>query len=217
MEKVCCYMCATPAERYTIFIVCPLCGNKRCPKSTDHRLDCTNSNLPDQPGSRYSDGWEEPADSADGFLAAIGLRETSEGVASSEAMAEAFGLQAEGSAVPPPREIALRRMLAGVSLGPELEAAIKDSKSFQELAEVFAVELKRREARMAFWLDDAEKTKLTAWLSTHRCQSYGREDSYAGAIGGALTYSFTPTSLGVVAKIRCACGAEVDATDYTLW
>lgn len=35
------------------FIVCPDCGNKRCPKSTDHTLECTNSNEPGQKGSRY--------------------------------------------------------------------------------------------------------------------------------------------------------------------
>lgn len=29
------------------------CGNKRCPKATDHRLACTNSNEPGQPGSDY--------------------------------------------------------------------------------------------------------------------------------------------------------------------
>lgn len=32
---------------------CPTCGNKRCPKGTDHRLDCTGSNEPGQPGSGY--------------------------------------------------------------------------------------------------------------------------------------------------------------------
>ncbi len=37
----------------TKFIVCPDCGNKRCPKSTDHTLDCTDSNEPGQKGSRY--------------------------------------------------------------------------------------------------------------------------------------------------------------------
>lgn len=34
-------------------IVCPQCGNKRCPHATDHNLACTNSNDPGQPGSRY--------------------------------------------------------------------------------------------------------------------------------------------------------------------
>lgn len=33
--------------------LCPECGNKRCPKATDHRLECTHSNEPGQPGSAY--------------------------------------------------------------------------------------------------------------------------------------------------------------------
>jgi len=33
--------------------LCPICGNKRCPKATDEKLDCTNSNEPGQPGSAY--------------------------------------------------------------------------------------------------------------------------------------------------------------------
>lgn len=35
------------------FIVCPICGNKRCPKATDHSLECSGSNKPGQEGSRY--------------------------------------------------------------------------------------------------------------------------------------------------------------------
>ena len=35
------------------FIVCPYCGNKRCPKGTNHANACTGSNEEDQPGSRY--------------------------------------------------------------------------------------------------------------------------------------------------------------------
>lgn len=37
----------------THMIVCPRCGNKRCPHATDHNLVCTNSNEPGQKGSRY--------------------------------------------------------------------------------------------------------------------------------------------------------------------
>lgn len=37
----------------TRMIVCALCGNKRCPHATDHEFDCTGSNEPGQPGSRY--------------------------------------------------------------------------------------------------------------------------------------------------------------------
>jgi hypothetical protein len=34
-------------------IVCPDCGNKRCPRATHHDNACTGSNEPEQPGSRY--------------------------------------------------------------------------------------------------------------------------------------------------------------------
>lgn len=34
-------------------VLCPTCGNKRCPRANDHRHDCTGSNLPGQPGSAY--------------------------------------------------------------------------------------------------------------------------------------------------------------------
>jgi len=34
-------------------ILCPKCGNKRCPHATDHDYECTNSNEPGQPGSAY--------------------------------------------------------------------------------------------------------------------------------------------------------------------
>ena len=56
-----CYTCLSdtyedghtyPKSDYT-FIVCTQCGNKRCPKATDHTLECTDSNEPRQKGSRY--------------------------------------------------------------------------------------------------------------------------------------------------------------------
>jgi hypothetical protein len=33
--------------------LCPDCGNKRCPRATDHREACSGSNEPEQAGSRY--------------------------------------------------------------------------------------------------------------------------------------------------------------------
>jgi hypothetical protein len=38
-----------PGFRYA----CEICGNKPCPHHTDHRLACTNSNKPGQPGSVF--------------------------------------------------------------------------------------------------------------------------------------------------------------------
>lgn len=37
------------------FVVCPDCGNKRCPRANDHRNACTGSNEPGQEGSAYTD------------------------------------------------------------------------------------------------------------------------------------------------------------------
>ena len=34
-------------------VLCPDCGNKRCPHATDHRNACTGSNKPGQKGSSY--------------------------------------------------------------------------------------------------------------------------------------------------------------------
>jgi hypothetical protein len=38
-----------------------------------------------------------------------------------------------------------------------------------------------------------------------------------GAIGGETTYMISPTSVGYQVTIRCACGFEIDATDYDNW
>lgn len=36
-------------------ILCPTCSNKRCPHASNHRLACTGSNEPGQPGSIYGE------------------------------------------------------------------------------------------------------------------------------------------------------------------
>jgi hypothetical protein len=43
-------------EKIMFMILCPTCGNKRCPHAADHELRCTNSNELGQPGSAYEDG-----------------------------------------------------------------------------------------------------------------------------------------------------------------
>jgi hypothetical protein len=35
-------------------ILCAVCGNKRCPKATNHLNECTGSNEPNQKGSAYT-------------------------------------------------------------------------------------------------------------------------------------------------------------------
>ena len=49
-----CWRCIeSRAEMRVQMIVCPICGNKRCPKASDHNLSCTDSNEPGQAGSVY--------------------------------------------------------------------------------------------------------------------------------------------------------------------
>lgn len=54
-----CYMCQPKDLLFAKLILCPDCGNKRCPKATDHREPCSNSNEPGQLGSRYG-VWPNP-------------------------------------------------------------------------------------------------------------------------------------------------------------
>lgn len=46
INKYCCHFCFNKSGQIFLdrMILCPECGNKRCPKATDHNLECTNSN-----------------------------------------------------------------------------------------------------------------------------------------------------------------------------
>jgi DNA-directed RNA polymerase subunit RPC12/RpoP len=56
VASYCCHSCFKIAGGFMLdrMILCPECGNKRCPKASDHQLDCTGSNEPNQPGSVYT-------------------------------------------------------------------------------------------------------------------------------------------------------------------
>ena len=64
---------------------------------------------------------------------------------------------------------------------------------------------------MSFYLNENDKVKLHKWREEH---DSGCFIQYKGAIGGGLTYCFTPTSIGTVIKVKCACGEEIDLTNY---
>lgn len=55
-EWDCCHKCSRDSNcpfYARRMILCPTCGNKRCPKASNHVLDCTRSNEPGQDGSVY--------------------------------------------------------------------------------------------------------------------------------------------------------------------
>jgi len=51
--KCWCHTCRPVTFADSRFVVCPDCGNKRCPHANDHRNACTGSNEPGQEGSAY--------------------------------------------------------------------------------------------------------------------------------------------------------------------
>lgn len=70
--------------------------------------------------------------------------------------------------------------------------------STDEPAEVFAISKKQ-------W------AKVLLWCSKHKWVPMG-------TIGGSYTFSFTPTSLGVVMKVKNnANGEEIDISEYEDW
>lgn len=58
----CCWVC-TPD--YWGMLLCPTCGNKRCPRASCHEFECTNSNEPGQFGSVYGPFSPLPSEESD--------------------------------------------------------------------------------------------------------------------------------------------------------
>jgi len=64
-----------------------------------------------------------------------------------------------------------------------------------------------------FTLDKNKLEQIDAWNKNHNCNM--KEN--IGTIGGRLTYSFTPTGLGEIVTVKCACGEELDLTNSEDW
>lgn len=60
-DRCWCYVCNQEDVAYLAsrMILCPTCGNKRCPHASDHREPCSHSNEAGQLGSRYGI-WPNP-------------------------------------------------------------------------------------------------------------------------------------------------------------
>ena len=64
-----------------------------------------------------------------------------------------------------------------------------------------------------FSISDADAEKVAKWLEN---VVYKDKERYEGAIGGAVRYEFTPTSIGLVIKVK-AYEYELDLSDYASW
>jgi hypothetical protein len=68
-----------------------------------------------------------------------------------------------------------------------------------------------------FTITDEQEEKLNAWLEQKRNERKASGKSlYEGASGGATTFKFTPTSLGLVTVVKYW-NEEINLTDYESW
>lgn len=76
---------------------------------------------------------------------------------------------------------------------------------------------KKQSEKLGIFLEE-QKQKL---LALQRANGDNGERLQLGAIGGAITYEFTPTNLGVVTKVTWCKGmpfeATIDLSDYDQW
>ena len=78
-----------------------------------------------------------------------------------------------------------------------------------------------------FGLDAEQLNKFEAWEKEQDRKVMEQQkgisvehpgEAYYGACGGAYTYSFTPTGLGLVVKVtNGATNETIDLTDYDAW
>lgn len=69
--------------------------------------------------------------------------------------------------------------------------------------------------RRGFPISEDEEKRINDWIKRHEEKKHGvnflnKRISRAGAIGGAYTYEFTPTSIGTFCSVRCSCGESFD-------
>ena len=62
----------------------------------------------------------------------------------------------------------------------------------------------------SFYLSEKEHVMAIRWARRHKCRLRGKDQ---GAIGGVTTYTFTPTGVGILKSVKCACGESLFLTD----
>lgn len=76
-----------------------------------------------------------------------------------------------------------------------------------------------------FELDGVELENARKWFEQHVCNFYDKgvpklnEHGFpkGGAIGGVMSFRFTPTGVGTAVVVLCGCGHEENVTDFDSW
>jgi len=68
-----------------------------------------------------------------------------------------------------------------------------------------------KDLNRGFLITEKEYEAIQAWIRKHNEEVHGADYAAhkyrnSGAIGGAFTYEFIPTSIGVIGTVRCSCG-----------
>ena len=81
----------------------------------------------------------------------------------------------------------------------------------------------RLSSAMTFTIESTQMKNLQEWRRSHGCKCRNADGTYdisscLSSTGELETFRFTPTSVGVVVTVcQCACGAEVDLTDFSVF
>jgi hypothetical protein len=71
---------------------------------------------------------------------------------------------------------------------------------------------------LTFGLSLEQTEQFRAWRDDPEIHKKCLEVEGMTAIGGAITFSFTHTTLGTVVKVSCCvCKTEIDLSDYDNW
>lgn len=66
------------------------------------------------------------------------------------------------------------------------------------------------EGSIVFSIEPRKAERARAWVKHHPCKIRGK---YQGAIGGAISYQFTDTSIGQMQSVNCSCGESLFLSD----
>ena len=68
----------------------------------------------------------------------------------------------------------------------------------------------KKNKKMVFELDEVQIKKYEKWKKKLPKIDYG-------AVGGCITFCFTPTGIGTMVKVKSDDGGEINLTDFENW
>lgn len=68
-----------------------------------------------------------------------------------------------------------------------------------------------------FFISPEQITKANKLIKAHEKEKHKGKTPYAGATGGAYSYTFSETGLGQTQGIRCMCGEYLCLTNFENW